>query len=303
MILSDAIRAAGWIPPQNIPAGKTSRFSTSDRGNDSNGWVYPFPDGTGAAFGCWRSGKVHTWQLKRDKPLTKAELTELKRKAEQAKRLAEIEREQRQQQAAIEAAQVVSNAQAAGLEHDYLTRKRIKPHNLLIDSQGRLIVKIFDQNGQLVNIQRISPDGTKRFLCGGKIKGCYSIIGDYSTSEMLLIGEGWGTMASLYQHTSFCCIAALSASNLKVVAEYWSNRCPDKKIILAGDNDSHGKGQQAAHLAALSVNGLLMIPPVAGMDFNDWLNFGGVIDVPSTFASVATFAVAKPKNMEVLSNE
>lgn len=276
MSLSDAIRAAGWIPPQNIPTAKTTRFATGDKGNDRNGWVYPFPDGTGAVFGCWRTGEVHTWQLKRDKPLTKAELTELRHKAEQAKRLAEIEREQCHQQAAIEAAQIVRDAKPAPAEHGYLIRKHLQRHNLLIDSQGRLIVKIYDQNGQLVNIQRISSDGTKRFLSGGKIKGCYSIIGDYSTSETLLIGEGWGTMASLYQHTGFCCIAALSASNLKPVAEYWHSRCPDKKIILAGDNDSHGKGQQAAHLAALSVNGLLMIPPVEG-DFNDWINSGGVI--------------------------
>ena len=299
MILSDSIRAAGWKPPQNIPTGKTSRFSTGDKGNDRNGWVYPFPDGTGAVFGCWRTGEVHTWQLKRDKPLTKAELTELRQKAEQAKRLAEIEREQRHQQAAIEATQVVSIAKPAPTEHGYLIRKQLQPHNLLIDSQSRLIVKIYDQNGQLVNIQRISPDGVKRFLCGGKIKGCYSIIGDYSTSETLLIGEGWGTMASLYQHTGFCCIAALSASNLKPVAEYWYSRCPDKKIILAGDNDSHSKGQQAAHLAALSVNGLLMIPPIVGMDFNDWLNEGHAIDIPSTVAKVATIAVANLKNMEV----
>ncbi len=276
MTLSDAIRAAGWNPPQNIPTGKTTRFATGDKGNDRNGWIYPFPDGTGAAFGCWRTGEVHQWQLRRDKPLSKAELTELRRKAERAKRLAEIEREQRHQQAAIEAAQIVKDAKPAPAKHGYLIRKQIQPHNLLIDSQNRLIVKIYDQNGKLANIQRISPDGTKRFLSGGKIKGCFSVIGDYSTSETLLIGEGWATMASLYQHTGFCCIAALSASNLKAVAEYWHSRCPDKQIIIAGDNDSHGKGQEAAELAALAVNGLLMIPPVEG-DFNDWLNSGGVI--------------------------
>jgi putative DNA primase/helicase len=302
MSLADAIRAAGWQPPKNIPTGKTTRFATGDKGNDRNGWVYPFPDGTGAVFGCWRTGESHTWQIKRDKPLSKAELSELRHRTKQAQRAAEIEREQRHQQAAIEAAQIVSNTKPTPPEHAYLVRKRIQGHNLLIDSQNRLIVKIYDQNGQLVNIQRISPDGTKRFLSGGKIKGCFSIIGDYSTSGTLLFGEGWGTMASLYQHTGFCCIAALSATNLKPVAEYWHSRCPEKKIIIAGDNDHSGVGQQSATKAALAVNGLLIVPPIAGMDFNDWLNSGGAIDIPSTVASVATVAVANSKKLEGLAD-
>lgn len=277
MILSDAIRAAGWKPPQNIHTGKISRFSTGEKGNDWNGWVYPFPDGEGASFGCWRTGEVHTWQLRRDKPLSKAELTELRRKAEQAKQQAEIEREQRHQQAAIEAVQIVKDAKPAPEKHGYLIRKQIQPHNLAMDSQGRLIVTIYDQNGQLVNIQRISADGTKRFLSGGKIKGCFSVVGNWRNSETLMIAEGIATTISLHQHTGFCCIAALSASNLKAVAEYWHSRCPDKKIILAGDNDLSGVGQESATKAALAVNGLLIVPPKAGMDFNDWLNSGGVI--------------------------
>lgn len=271
MTLSDAIRATGWAPPQSIQTGKTTRFATGDKGNDRNGWVYAFPDGTGAVFGCWRSGEVHTWQIKRDKPLSPVELTELKRKAEQAKKAAEIEREQRHQQAAIEVAEIVKDAKPAPAEHDYLARKHIQPNGALVDSQNRLIVKIYDQNGNVANIQRISPDGTKRFLSGGKVKGCYSIIGDYSTTETLLIGEGWATMASLYQHTRFCCVAALSASNLRAVAEYWHSRCPDKQIIVAGDNDFSGVGQQAAIEAAKAVMGKVLIPPSVG-DWNDHLN-------------------------------
>jgi putative DNA primase/helicase len=303
MILSDAIRAAGWKPPQNIPTGKTTRFATGDKGNDRNGWVYPFSDGTGAVFGCWRTGEVHIWQLKRDKPLTKAELTELRRKAEQAKRLAEIEREQRHQQAAIEVAQIVKDAKPAPAKHGYLIRKQIQGHNLLIDSQNRLIVKIYDQNGQLVNIQRISPDGTKRFHAGARIKGCFSVVGNHAkdSSEPVIICEGVATGYSLHQHTGHFVVMALSASNLQPVAETWKQLRPMAQIILAGDNDLSGVGQQAAHLAALSVNGLLIVPSVEG-DFNDWLNEGHVIDIPSTFASFATFAVANSKKLEVLAD-
>jgi putative DNA primase/helicase len=276
MILSDAIRAAGWKPPQNIPTGKTTRFATGDKGNDRNGWVYPFSDGTGAVFGCWRTGEVHIWQLKRDKPLTKAELTELRRKAEQAKRLAEIEREQRHQQAAIEVAQIVKDAKPAPAEHGYLIRKHLQPHNLLIDSQSRLIVKIYDQNGQLVNIQRISADGTKRFLSGGKIKGCFSVVGNWRNSETLMIAEGIATTISLYQHTGFCCIAALSASNLKAVVQHWRKLRPDAEIIVCADNDLSGVGQKAAREAASACDGRVITPPTIGFDWNDEINHGGV---------------------------
>ena len=49
---------------------------------------------------------------------------------------------------------------------------------------------------------------------------------------------------------------------------------PDKKIIICGDNDLSGIGQSKARDAALTVKGKLMIPPVEGVDWNDYLAGG-----------------------------
>lgn len=270
MSLADAIRAAGWNPPQNIPTGKTTRFATCDKGNDRNGWVYPFSDGTGAVYGCWRTGEVHTWQIKRDRPLSKAELTELRRKAERAKRLAEIEREQRHQQSAIEAAQIVKDAKPAPAKHGYLLKKRIKPHGLKVNTKGQLIVPLYDSNVNLANVQTIAPSGQKLFLKGGQVKGCFAIFGDWTKDLTILICEGVATAISLHENTGKCVIAAMSAGNLLEVSQIIRSLRPDAELILCGDNDPSGLGETKARQAAIAVNAKLLMPPVIG-DWNDYL--------------------------------
>jgi phage/plasmid primase-like uncharacterized protein len=104
------------------------------------------------------------------------------------------------------------------IDHPYLIKKRVKAHNLR-QYKGALVVPIYNQNQQLVNLQFINADGTKRFLAGGKKKCCFSVIGIPNPDQQLLISEGLATGASLYEHTGYAVIVAMDAGNLAPVAK------------------------------------------------------------------------------------
>lgn len=57
--LSDTMREAGVIPcelPELIPGNVVRQRIEGDTTGSLNGWVYPFPDGAGCAFGSWKTG-------------------------------------------------------------------------------------------------------------------------------------------------------------------------------------------------------------------------------------------------------
>jgi putative DNA primase/helicase len=51
---------------------------------------------------------------------------------------------------------------------------------------------------------------------------------------------------------------------------------PNKEIIIAADNDFSGVGQTKAVEAALAIQCKYIVPPVCGLDFNDFLNREGL---------------------------
>lgn len=138
------------------------------------------------------------------------------------------------------------------------------------------MIRIYDQDKQLVNLQFIDPAGNKRFLSGGKKKSCFSFVGD-KLSQTMLICEGYATGASLYQVTGLFTVVALDAGNLEAVALTIRKHYPNHPIIIAGDNDESGTGQKAARSAALAVGGKYILPGRIGHDWNDAINNGEAV--------------------------
>jgi hypothetical protein len=74
MSLSNAMRAEGLEPPNNILPGKAKRFSTNGKSSDRAGWVYLYPGNQLAqlaSFGCKRTKTYHVWHLPRSSALLK----------------------------------------------------------------------------------------------------------------------------------------------------------------------------------------------------------------------------------------
>lgn len=186
--------------------------------------------------------------------------------------------EEKQRQAASQAARLWKAGREAEPSNRYLQAKGVKPYNLRQLSGGRLLVPL-QADGRLVNLQIIAPDGGKRFLAGGRVKGCYSQIGAISQGERVYLCEGWATGATLRAHTGCAVVCAMNAGNLKPAALSLRARYGDAlELVIAGDDDRltlGNPGRTAANHAANAAGALVIFPewpagaPDALSDFND----------------------------------
>ncbi len=273
----DAIRAAGLCPPDVIPTGKIIAFAGLDKPKtNKSARCLLFPDRRGGWFQDYTTGLFEVWQSKREKPYTEAERQTFKEQRERDRVARALEVIDKHSQAVTKAVNIWQRAIYADAGNGYLYRKQVNPHGTKTgDSgglQGVLIVPIYDQHLNLVNLQFIQADGTKRFLSGGKKSGCFWWIG--KKSPTVLIAEGFATAASLYEATGNQVFIAFDAGNLANVAKAVRAKNPDAQIIVMGDNDHSGTGQTAAREAALACGGRYMIPPIVGQDWNDAINEG-----------------------------
>ena len=153
-------------------------------------------------------------------------------------------------------------------DHAYLIKKRIQPNGARLYYDA-LVIPIYNDLGQLVNLQFINPQGDKRFLTGGRKQGCFNTIGDIT--KRILICEGFATGASLFQESGERVVIAFDAGNLLPVAKNIRKSSPDSEIIICGDNDKSGIGQTKAREAALAIGGKILIPLIPESDWNDVL--------------------------------
>lgn len=165
------------------------------------------------------------------------------------------------------------------IKHPYLTKKQIQPVNIRQHQGALLIPMYFD--GKLVNIHRIFPDGKKRFLIGGRVTGCWMMLGD--VSDHYYIVEGFATGCTVHEKLGVSVVVAFSSWNLDPVARGIRKKYPDAEITIAADNDIHTVGNAGltkARKAALAVGGNIIYPDFTdvdgdGTDFNDYVIAGG----------------------------
>lgn len=260
MQLHETLTAAGMTPPQSIAPGKWMRFPGCGKGRSNRaGWCRLITP-TLAIYGDWSTGLSEIWRdgSHRDD----AESRRLLREA----RAREVEflRGQRTKQARV--------AHEAGLEfersilmhHPYLERKGF--HELFGFVRGeRLLVPMRDavRYRDLINLQQIWPDGTKRFMTGGRAKGAIHRIGAPHAWHTVLC-EGYATGLSLdaalsLMSPSHAVIVCFSATNLVSIAEHFP------KAFIAADNDHSATGEEAAKRSGLKWT----MPYEVGTDFND----------------------------------
>jgi putative DNA primase/helicase len=129
-----------------------------------------------------------------------------------------------------------------------------------------LLVPARDAGGQLHTVQFIGADGSKRFLTGGRITGCYYSIG--RVRGAVLVVEGYATGASVFEATGHATAVAFNAGNLEPVARAIRAKFPKLHIVICGDNDSATQGNPGlskATEAARAVGGFLAVPDFGGV--------------------------------------
>lgn len=168
--------------------------------------------------------------------------------------------------------------------HQYLTNKSISQPFLVNTKNykvtkkqtvyaGALVIPIYDIHDlkQLIGAQFINPDGTRAYIAGTPIAdGIHVIKGDENLPYDGVV-EGYATGLTIFMATGATVIVAFDANGIEGKAERLKVSFSGRPLVFFGDNDSNKKntGNEAALKAAIKTNGLIVIPPKAGQDWND----------------------------------
>jgi phage/plasmid primase-like uncharacterized protein len=272
----DAISSAGMNQPEEIiDDGKIHRFSSSGKLRDDSGWYVLHSDGVAAgAFGCWREGFTQNWCSKSTTQMTQSEREAHHKRVQAMQVQRDSEQAQRNESAAVQAASRFKAAITA-TDHPYLAMKEVQAYGIRQEGEN-LLIPMRDTAGKLHSLQTIAPNGDKRFIAGGRVKGCYLPIG--KPTDKLIVCEGYATGASIFEATGEAVAVAFNAGNLEPVALALRAKYADLKIVLAADDDFHtdgNPGMSKARAAAAAVGGNLAVPdfgdnrPNKATDFND----------------------------------
>lgn len=284
------------MPPDEIHGdGALYRFSTNGKAKDDSGWYVLHGDGIPAgAFGCWREGFTQQWCSKSTDIMTQTEREAHRQRVGAMCQKREAGTAQRQQQAATKAA---ARWQAASptTSHPYLKAKGVLTLGVKTEGEA-LLIPMRDVSGSLHSLQVIDPEGGKRFLPGGRVKGCYHAMG--KPDGVLIVCEGYATGASIHEATGHAVAVAFNAGNLGSVAQALHKKYPELTIIIAGDDDHKTEGNPGmakAKAAAMTVGGLVVAPQfpagrlATATDFNDLACAAGLHAVRTCFAEIWEF--------------
>jgi putative DNA primase/helicase len=253
-----AMCAAGLTPSDAIAPGRFHRFpGDGKRNGNTAGWCKLFNDGRGGVFGDFATGLVESWRAERPGPMRQSEREAFWRKVEESKAQAEAKQKKEQAQAARVASKRWEAATPARADHPYLVRKGIKAHGVRQDGDD-LVAPMRDASGKLCSLQFIAPDGNKKFLPGGRVRGCYYAIGKLDGA--VCVAEGLATAASIHEATECAVAATFNAGNLEPVAvalrDKLREKYGDELIIICADDDNRTTGNPGlakATEAALAV--------------------------------------------------
>lgn len=198
--------------------------------------------------------------------------------------------------------------------HPYIVRKGIGSNGSRIRNGG-LLVPMYTADGELRTLQQIAADGSRLFWKGSEKKGCYCPIGDFSTNDPIVLCEGFSTGATIHEATGYPVAACIDASNMVEVSRWAGHKWPNRRFIIAGEDDWHlplkekrqpNKGRVCAEAARRNLGAVLLFPNMHGLmteggdDFNDMAREFGLDEVRAEFAGCfATEGLPAPVNEPV----
>jgi phage/plasmid primase-like uncharacterized protein len=255
-----------------IPAdGEWHRFAFPDDDEKEHGSAVLSIKGSriSGAVTDWRQGPkpIFKWKGPPDDDLTPAE--KAKKKAAQ------------QEEVRLESLQLWNAAPSASNDHPYLKRKGLTNNSGALKQDGAdLVIPIWSvaTDCEFQGIQRISPDGEKRFPPGTVIKGGCAIPWEYdrfdriagSKSSPIVFVEGYSDAASIYACGAGLPLACFGHQNFMAVVKAARNRWPLRDRIVAADNDpGNPKTLENARAAAREAFAKVAVPSLK--DFNDVL--------------------------------
>jgi putative DNA primase/helicase len=266
---ADAVHAHGLRPRGGITAdGRWHRCSTESHPRRRNGSYKLAIDGRIGWFQDFaRDAEPVTW---RPDVQTKAEpydpswIKEAQRKA-----AAELRQATEEARAFYDACKPLVGGHAYLASHGLDMRGAF---GLRVDAKGWLVVPAH-RDGKIATVQRISPDGDKRFWPGASVKGAVYVVG---AGTLTVVCEGLATGLACYAalQPSARIVVAFNSGNLSKVSPVVVG---DGLAVIASDNDwetqqrlGSNPGVVAAQAAADALKCGVAIPEgIEGTDFCD----------------------------------
>ena len=275
--------------------GSLHRFKVNgDKHGEETGWYVLHLDGWPAGtVGDWRKGIRENWKFDIEKLPDKNRKffnnVEIKKSIERRKKL-DNELEEKFNTKADRTRIYFETLPIADITFPYLQKKDILPLGGIryCKEKNALAVPLYNINGIFRSLQWIYEDGTKRFEYETSTKGVFLPLGfniienefDKGNEKPIIIGEGIATVITIYSllDYKYPCVAAMNCGNLLEVARNLKERYPNRKIIIAADNDiktDGNPGLTAANEAKekLDLYGVIY-PKIEGyQDGSDWNDY------------------------------
>lgn len=277
----EILSSKGLEPSTVIADGKLHRCPTQAKPHKQNGAYIAHVDTPSTLWWCnWENGQQGTFTEAEERTLAPAERESLQQRQAAMKVQREAEFADRQAAAAYKAQLELKVASPCPQDHPYLQRKGVPTLGDVRQGLNKmLLIPVQDGSGKVQSLQRISSEGEKRFLTGGKMHGGHFVIPG-KPEKPLAVCEGYATGASIHLASEGTVYVAFSANNLPVVASMVRGQLPGKTLLICADNDEAGrsKGQEAAQTAQAR----LVVPACSketGTDFNDLHQSEGLQEV------------------------
>ncbi len=136
---------------------------------------------------------------------------------------------------------------------DYLSKKMVERHGVKFSKSklkerasvtGKeiwveyptLVIPIRNIEGRLQGVQHIFPSGEKRIH--GLKKGNFHVIGSVGPTGSILIGEGYATVASVYEAIREPSVVTFDCGNFDPVIQNLKKMHPQHRIVIIGDDDA-----------------------------------------------------------------
>lgn len=213
-------------------------------------------------YGNWKLFGDESVAIVFDKPVSSADRERIAAQTKLLREQAEADKKIRVLAAASRAKTIWEKCRDIGTS-DYLKKKQVGAHGVRF-TRGSIIVPVRNIGGDLVGLQFIAADGSKKFLTGTPKRGCFHSIGKISPAAPLCICEGYATGASIYKAMGWPVAVAFDAGNLLPVVCALREKYPDQKIIICADNDIETPGNPGVTRAreAAGVVGACVALPV-----------------------------------------
>ena len=310
-----------------IMDGQIHRYRTiDDKRSQTSGAYCLHSDGWPSGWvQDWRNGQAINWRFQKDNirdgnlksSLTSARIKQLE--AASKKHQAEMQKQQDSlhAEASERARTIFEQLKSVDVTHPYLRNKGVKSYGLRVNSENNLAVPLKDIDGRFISIQWINPDGDKKFFPGASTKGVFfsvalDILKQKSEAKKpILLGEGYATMATIYEITGCPCVAAMFCGNLLDVAKALKSKYPNNKIVVMADNDLKTEGNPGFNAAQKVVRANLAagcaVPDFKegedGSDWNDYFDVHGEDDTRQKLKQLISEAITTPEEKKEIERQ